>query len=441
LALLVAFLVLPWGYAAGQLGGLFGLTEQQELELGRRASWQIERKIRLLEDPDVARYISQVGQKLVAVCPRPDIAYTFKVVDSRKVNAFSLPGGYVYVYRGLIEAADTESELAGVIAHEIAHIAARHSVEQLQRARLMNLGVAIFGELLGLAGPGGAAPSIAELAVTLIGTGAYLSYSREAEAEADRIGVQMLYDADYTPESFVTFLEKLEARRRREPLLLEAFFSTHPSPAQRRAAVGAILARMEPRPGAIRNTRRFQLVKSLLKRLPPPARALVAAAPFRPDRLVRVESYRAPPGEWGLHAYLDETGRQLVDGRYGTDNVDADLGGGRGYEWVAWRQAEPRILFDFGRPRRVQAVRIHIHRRSDRKIEPPALIRVFFSTDGRTITYSRVKTTRGMIFLDGRSRSVRIPTPGAEGRYVVVEMLDGDPERWIFLDEVLFEAG
>lgn len=439
-ALLLA-VMLAAGAAYGQLGGLFGLSDQQEVELGRQAAQEVERQLPLVTNRHVVSYVEDLGRKLVAVSGRANIPYTFKVVDAEQVNAFALPGGYVYVFRGLLQAADEESELAGVMAHEVAHVVSRHGVEQLRRSQLFGLGAAVFGQILGGRGEAtGAGPNIAELAIGLIGTGAYRSYSREAEAEADRLGVRILYDAGYAPTSFITFLEKLEARRGGDPLAMGDFFSTHPSPAQRRANVGGIVARLPTRADAVRDTRRFQLVKQLLGGLAPPRPAAVPA-PTRPGRLARVVRYKATPGERGLHAYLDETGRQLVDGQYGTDGVDSDLGSGRGYEWVAWRQSDPRIIFDLGHPQSVRAVRIHINRRADRLIEPPTNVRVFFSPDGRSVTYSRVKSTARTIFLNGRSRSIRIPTPGAVGRYIAVELSDGDPQRWIFIDEVLFEAG
>jgi Zn-dependent protease with chaperone function len=435
----LAAVLLIWGVAYGQLGGLIGFTEEQELELGRRASLEVEQKLTLLNDPHVTTFVEDLGRKLVAVSGRQSIPYTFRVVDGKEVNAFALPGGYVYVFRGLIAEADYESELAGVMAHEMGHVVARHGMEQLKRAQLLGLGAAIFGQILGGRSESGQGPSMAEMAIGLVGTGAYLSYSREAEAEADRIGVRMLYDAGYEPASFVTFLEKLEARQGRDPTGIGAFLSTHPTPAQRRANVGSIIASLPKRDDALKDTRRFQLIKQLLAGLAPPSQAPVPA-PSRPGRLVRVASYKSPPGEFGLHSYADETGRQLTDGQYGTDEVDSDLGSGRGFEWVAWRQTGPRIIFDLGRSQPIQAIRIHLNRRSDRRIEPPRRVRIFFSADGRTITYSRVKTTDRIIFLDGRSRSIRIPTAGAEARYVAIEMSDGDPQGWIFVDEVLFES-
>lgn len=435
----LAVILAASGLAYGQLGGLFGFSDEQEIELGRRASLEIEQKLTLLNDQHVVSYVEDLGRKLVAVSGRPDIPYTFKVVDGKEVNAFALPGGYVYVFRGLLEAADYESEVAGVMAHEMGHVVARHGIEQLKRAQLIGLGSAIFGQIVGGGQESGQGPSLGEMAIGLVGTGAYLSYSREAEAEADKLGVRMLYDAGYDPSSFVTFLEKLEARQGRDPTGIGAFFSTHPSPAQRRANVGGIIAQLPSRADAVRDTRRFQLIKQLLAGLPPPSQSPVPA-PSRPGRLLRVSSYKAPPGELGLHSYTDETGRQLSDGQYGTDEVDADLGSGRGFEWVAWRKAEPRIIFDLGSSKPVQAVRIHLNRRSDRRIEPPRRVRIFFSADGSTVSYSRVKTTERIIFLDGRSRSIRIPTGGAEARYVAIELADGDPESWIFVDEVLFES-
>lgn len=441
LAVVVAVaVVLTSGVAYGQLGAFFGLSDEQEIELGRRAAEEVERQFPLVTNRHVVSYVEDLGRKLVAASGRTNIPYTFKVIDSEQVNAFALPGGYVYVFRGLLQAADEEGELAGVMAHEVAHVVARHGVEQLRRSQLFGLGAAVFGQILGgRGGEPGAGPNIAELAIGLIGTGAYRSYSREAEAEADRLGVRILYDAGYAPTSFITFLGKLEARQGRNPVIMQEFFSTHPSPAQRRANVGGIIARMPTRADAVRDTRRFQLIKQFVGGLAPPRPAAVPA-PARPGRLARVVRYKATPGERGLHLYLDETARQLVDGQYGTDEVDSDLGSGRGYEWVAWRQSDPRIVFDLGRPQPVRAVRIHINRRADRRIEPPTTVRLFFSTDGRSVSYSRVKSTSRMIFLNGRSRSIRIPTPGAVGRYVAVELSDGDPQRWIFVDEVLFEA-
>lgn len=435
----LVFLLATFGAARAQLGALFNLTDEQEIELGKQASEEVERKMPPLSDPNIVRYIENLGGRLVAVSGRTSIPYTFKVVDGNDVNAFALPGGYVYVYRGLIMAADTESELAGVMAHEVGHIVARHGVEQLKRAQLFGLGAAIFGQIIGGGGEAGQGPSMAELAISLVGTGAYLSYSREAETEADQLGVRILYNAGYAPQSFVTFLDKLEARQAQDPTGIGVYFSTHPTPAQRRANVGGIIAQLPPRADAAQDSRSFQLVKQILGGMAPPAQAPVPAL-TRPGRLVRVASYKATPGEVGMHSYGDATGRQLTDGQYGTDEVDSDLGSGRGYEWVAWRRTEPRIIFDLGSPQSVQAVRIHVNRRSDRRIEPPKRVRIFFSNDGRTISFSRVKTTERIIFLDGRSRSFRIPTPGANGRYVAVEMSDDDPQSWIFLDEVLFEA-
>ncbi|MCH7645999.1 MAG: M48 family metalloprotease [Nitrospinae bacterium] len=141
-AVMVVAVLLASGPAYGQLGGLFGFTEDQEVELGRRAALEVEREFPLLDDPDVVAYIEKIGRKLVAVSGRANIPYTFKVVDLEQVNAISLPGGYVYVFRGLILAADEESELAGVMAHEVGHIVARHGVEQPKRSQLFGLGAA-----------------------------------------------------------------------------------------------------------------------------------------------------------------------------------------------------------------------------------------------------------------------------------------------------------
>jgi len=139
-------LALPAPVTAQLFGGI---SQAQEIELGREAATMIEADLRLLDDQQVDDYVDRLGQALVARSGRSNLTYAFTVVDSPEINAFALPGGFIYVHRGLIEAAENESELAGVLSHEIGHVVARHGVDQMQRAQIASLGLGVLGALLG----------------------------------------------------------------------------------------------------------------------------------------------------------------------------------------------------------------------------------------------------------------------------------------------------
>ena len=176
-------LALPLPVAAQLFGGI---SEAQEIELGREAATMIEADLQLLDDQRVGDYVSRLGQALVARSGRAELSYAFTVVDSPEINAFALPGGFIYVNRGLIEAAENESELAGVLGHEIGHVVARHGVDQMQRAQIASLGLGVLGSLLGR----GRAASIGNMAGELVAGGAFMKFSRDAEREADQLGAR-----------------------------------------------------------------------------------------------------------------------------------------------------------------------------------------------------------------------------------------------------------
>ena len=138
---------LPPPPAAAQLFG--GFSDEQEIELGREAAAMMEEDLQLLQDEEVSGYVTRLGNELASRSGRADLAYTFQVVDTAEINAFALPGGFIYVHRGLIEAAENESELAGVLGHEIGDVVARHGVDQMRRAQIANLGLGVLGSLLG----------------------------------------------------------------------------------------------------------------------------------------------------------------------------------------------------------------------------------------------------------------------------------------------------
>lgn len=248
--------------------GIFGLSEEQELELGKQAAAEIEKEEPILQDATVTRYIDALGQALVRTSQRSNIPYTFKVVDSEAVNAFALPGGYIYVNRGLIEAASNESELAGVLAHEVSHVVARHSAEQVKKLQITGLGLGILGAILG----DGKAAQIGNVASQLVATGVFLKYSREAEREADRLGAQNLYDTGYDPRAMVTFFEKLADMRQREPNKFETFFSSHPDPRERAENVKDLISSFPYRSDLRVDSRSFQAIQRHLGSLPPPVK-------------------------------------------------------------------------------------------------------------------------------------------------------------------------
>ncbi|MEX2016732.1 MAG: M48 family metallopeptidase [Candidatus Hydrogenedentales bacterium] len=205
-------------------GGINLLSTEEELALGQKMAAQIEQEQPVLNDPAVQQYVDRIGQRLQAVVPPGvdrNINYQFKVIDAPDtVNAFALPGGYLYVYTGLMKLIENEAELAGVMAHEIAHVTAEHHGEQLTK----QYGASFLASLLLGEDPGAIAQGVAQVTNYLVQAG----YSREAEREADRIGADMLMRGGYNPNAMITFMQKMAAQSQAPGGRIMAFISTHP---------------------------------------------------------------------------------------------------------------------------------------------------------------------------------------------------------------------
>jgi predicted Zn-dependent protease len=241
--------------------GLMKMSLEQEIALGRQAAKDLESSVTLLQDPVVNEYVNRLGQNIVRNSDAK-VPFTIKVIESDEINAVSLPGGFFYVNTGLIQAADEEAELAGVMAHEIAHVTARHAVEQQQKASLINI-AAIPLMIFGGGIPGMIIQQAAQIGVPLT----FLAFNRGAEGEADKLGLQYMYTAGYDPGASVSFFEKLQARESAKHKV-SGLFSTHP-PTEARVAETKknIEVMLPPRDQYLVTTSEFSKVKALLARL------------------------------------------------------------------------------------------------------------------------------------------------------------------------------
>ncbi|HEX8170525.1 MAG TPA: M48 family metallopeptidase [Thermoanaerobaculia bacterium] len=212
------------GCGSGGGGKDFNLISiQEEWQLGQQLQQEVSSQVRLNNDPVVNSYINDLGQRLVARTPAPfnQLPWTFHVVQDPAINAFAIPGGHVYVNTGLIAAAENASELAGVMAHEISHVTARHSTEQISR----QYGLSILAGLVLGQNPS----QMSQIVAQIVAGGAVARFSRDAEREADERGIQLMSDAGYNPSGMAAMFRILEAHAKSEPSRVEQFFSTHPT--------------------------------------------------------------------------------------------------------------------------------------------------------------------------------------------------------------------
>jgi len=257
---------------------------EREIGLGKQLAQEVERSSKLIDDPVVTEYVNRVGQNLVRNSDAK-VPFTIKVIDSDEVNAFALPGGFFYVNSGLILRAQEESELAGVMAHEIAHVCARHGTKQATKGDIIQ--IASIPAMIML--PYGWAGYGIYQGMNFLIPMTFLKFSRDAEREADFLGLQYMYKAGYDPNSYVTFFERIQADEKRRPGTIGKAFSTHPPTQDRIENTQKEIARILPsRPEYIVTSSEFDAVKGRLRNVMF-ARKAVDNGPGKPTLRTRTE--------------------------------------------------------------------------------------------------------------------------------------------------------
>ena len=233
------------------------ISVEEEKQLGAKFAAEIEKQLTVVNDPEVQAYVDQMGKKLLTGAREVNFDYVFKVVKDDTVNAFAVPGGYIYLQTGLLKAAETEEEIAGVVAHEINHVVARHSTRQLTQQH----GYALLLQLILGKDPG----LVTQIAGSLVGKAGALAYSRGMESQADFLGVETMHKAGYNPEGILKFFQKLDSMNKRDPNALARFFSSHPMTADRIEEVKKEIAKLPSRSYTAASPAAFAKVKAKLR--------------------------------------------------------------------------------------------------------------------------------------------------------------------------------
>ena len=249
--------------ASAAVGAMSLVSVGDEIKLGREAQRQVSTHVPQVADRVVAAYVRRIGRQLASRAPGPKYPYTFSIANYRELNAFALPGGPVWIHRGIIHAAANEAQLAGVLAHEIAHIARRHAADQMTKQLVTNGLLGLLGAVLGNDHWGARS---AQIGAQVLASGYLLEFSREDEREADRVGVQIMQSAGWDPRGMADFMETLRREQGRDPGAVEVFLSSHPA-ARDRAEVlrRAIGTRVSGR----RDSEEFRSVRSRARKLSP----------------------------------------------------------------------------------------------------------------------------------------------------------------------------
>lgn len=243
-----------------------GISQQQEVQMGQEYVQQINAQLPIVRDPELNRYINVLGDSIARLTSRRDLDWQFFIVDAKDVNAFAVPGGFVYVNRGLIERTDQMDELAGVLGHEIGHVVRRHTVKQMEKAQGANIGVTLACVLTSICNS-----QVAGAAINIAGGAVFARFSRQDEAEADAEGVKNVVRAGISPAGMVTMFQKLIEERRSRPGAVESWFLTHPLEEDRIRAVQTLINQVPPAQLAQlgTDTRNFHSFKARIQSLPP----------------------------------------------------------------------------------------------------------------------------------------------------------------------------
>jgi len=243
-----------------------GVSTQQEVEMGQQYSQQINAQLPIIRDPEINRYINVLGDSIARVADTRNLDWQFYVVDSKEVNAFAVPGGFVYVNRGLIERTTNMSQLAGVLGHEIGHVVRRHSIKQMQQAQKANIGVTLACILTRVC-----ESQAAQAAINVGGTALFAKFSRQDESEADAEGVQNTVRAGISPEGIPEMFQILLNERARSPSSVEGWFATHPMEEDRIAATNAMIKKIDPAVlrTLTRDTQNYHSFVQRVRSLPP----------------------------------------------------------------------------------------------------------------------------------------------------------------------------
>jgi predicted Zn-dependent protease len=233
------------------------ISVEQEIAVGKEANAQLRKQTPEFTDPSTVRYVRDLTRRLSRVANGPKYPYSVVIADTREINALALPGGPIWIHRGVLEQATNESQVASVLAHEIAHIANRHAATQLTMVAMTKWSLNFLGSLLGNAGGAGGA----QVAAEFLASGTALKFSREDEREADRAGVELMSRAGWDGRGMVEMFEILKKASGRDPSMVESFFSTHPSPQERIRDLATLVA--AHRTGR-RDSREFQAIKKRL---------------------------------------------------------------------------------------------------------------------------------------------------------------------------------
>lgn len=239
--------------------------------MGAGYAQQIERQLPLVEDAELTRYINVLGDSIARIADARNLDWSFRIVDSPDVNAFAIPGGFIYINRGLIERSTSLAQVAGVIGHEIGHVTMRHSIKQMQKAQGTNLGVTLVCVLTSVCNN-----EASQAMINIGASAAFASFSRQDEDEADAEGVTYMVDARIDPNGIPEMFQILLDERTRKPGALDTWFRSHPLEESRIGAAKARIAQLPPERlrGLTRDSQNFQAFKARLAALPPspPAR-------------------------------------------------------------------------------------------------------------------------------------------------------------------------